>query len=131
MIILEGAVRKQTKDHKTAEDFLPLKPVDLLVLMVLLDGDLHGYGIVQSINERTAGKIKLVPGNFYAILKRLMDSGLLEEAGERPSDDPGRPVRRYHGITRLGKQVAAEEARRLRVLVRDAEARDLIETSEA
>ena len=122
---------RSTKRNKTPEEFLPLKPVDLLVLMVLLEGDLHGYGIVQSINERTSGQIKLVPGNFYAILKRLLDSGLLEEAGERPSDDPGRPVRRYYGITKLGKQVAAEEARRLRILVRDAEANDLIETSEA
>ena len=122
---------RSNKRDKTPEEFLPLKPVDLLVLMVLLDGDLHGYGIVQSINKRTGGQVKLVPGNFYAILKRLMDTGLLKEAGERPADDPGRPVRRYYRITRLGKRVAAEEARRLRVLVRDAEARDLIETSEA
>ena len=35
------------------QSFLPVKPVDLEVLMVLLDGDLHGYGLVQEIAERT------------------------------------------------------------------------------
>ena len=65
------------------ESFLPMKPVDLLVLMVLLDSDLHGYGIVREIGERTGGQVKLVPGNFYSILKRLMDSGVLDEAFSR------------------------------------------------
>jgi len=127
----EESVAKIKKTDLSPEDYLPLKPVDLLVLLVLLDGDLHGYGIVQSISTRSGGQIKLVPGNFYAILKRLMDSGLLGEAGERPSDDPGRPIRRYYRITALGKRVAASEARRLQAIVRDAEAKDLIETSEA
>ena len=119
------------KPKADAQSFLPLKPVDLLVLMVLLDKDLHGYGLVREIAERTGGQVKLVPGNFYSILKRLMDSGLLDEAGEQPSDEPGKPARRVYRITALGKQVAAAEAQRLRGIVRDAEALNLIEGSGA
>ena len=108
-----------------------MKPVDLLVLMVLLDGHRHGYGLVREIAERTGGQVKLVPGNFYSILKRLLDSGLLEDEGERPAEEPGRPDRRYYGITSLGRAVAAAEARRLQLLIREAESRHLIERSES
>ena len=106
--------------------FLPLKPVDFLVLMVLLDGDRHGYGLVQEIAQRSNGTIKLVPGNFYAVLKRLMDSGLLEQSGKRAAGDLDHERRRYYAITPLGKQVAKSEALRLKSLVRQAEVSRLI-----
>ena len=69
------------------EDFLPLKPVDFLILVLLTEGDGHGYGLVQEIANRTDGKVKLFPGNFYAILKRLIGEGLLQE-----SDRKGRHI---------------------------------------
>ena len=106
--------------------FLPLKPVDFLVLMVLLDGDRHGYGLVQEIAERSNGTIKLVPGNFYAVLKRLMESGLLGQSDKRPAGDLENERRRYYAITPLGKQVAKSEALRLKSLVHQAEASHLI-----
>jgi DNA-binding PadR family transcriptional regulator len=113
------------------QSFLPVKPVDLEVLMVLLDGDLHGYGLVQEIAERTGGRIRLVPGNFYSVLKRLMDTGLLREAGEKPSHDPGKPARRLYRITPRGKHVVIAETQRLQGIVRYAESKRLILPSDA
>ena len=109
----------------TPEDHLPLKPVDFHILMVLLDGKRHGYGMVQDIAERTGGRIQLVPGNFYAMLHRLIEIGLLAEA-LGADDGSGGKRRRYYRITPLGKRVAAAEAQRLRQLVREAEAKRLI-----
>ena len=108
------------------ENLLPLKAVDFHVLMVLLDGKRHGYGIVQDIADRTGGKIKLVPGNFYAVLHRLIDAGLLAETGNPGVADADGVRRRYYRITALGKRVAAAEARRLKTLVEEAEARHLL-----
>ena len=105
------------------EDFLPLKPVDFHILMVLLDKKRHGYDIA----ERTNGKLKLVPGNFYAMLNRLIDNGLIAEAANSGEADGVR--RRYYRITPVGKRVAAAEALRLKELVEEAEARHLLQNS--
>jgi DNA-binding PadR family transcriptional regulator len=114
-----------TNTRPTPDDFLPLKPIDFHVLMVLLDGKRHGYGMVQDIAERTSGKIRLVPGNFYAMLNRLIDLGLIADADSQRDEVDG-PRRRYYRITPLGKKVAAAEAHRLKALVDEAEARHLL-----
>ena len=110
------------------EDFLPLKPVDFHILMVLLDQKRHGYGIVRDIADRTNGKIKLVPGNFYAMLNRLIDNGLIAETSKSVKEVDG-VRRRYYRITPVGKRVAAAEAFRLKELVEEAEARQLLRHS--
>lgn len=98
-------------------DYLPLKPVDLLLLLSLVEGERHGYGLVQDIAERTGDVVQLEPGNFYRIIKRLLARGMLAEAGHRPAADLGQERRRYYRITRLGQDVAAAEVRRLRSLL--------------
>ena len=52
-------------EKTAAETFVPLKHVDFLVLLVLMEHDLHGYGIVKEIADRTRGQIRLEPGNLY------------------------------------------------------------------
>lgn len=91
------------------EDFLPLRPVEFLVLAVLNERDLHGYGIVQEIEERTDGKVSIAPGNLYRVLDRLLQRGLLADSDRRPVAADG-PRRRYYAITDLGREVAVAEA---------------------
>ncbi len=105
---------------------LPLKPVDLLVLMTLSRGERHGYGIVTDIAEQTEGRIRLVPGNLYSVLQRLEGVGLLTESSRRPAPDLDDRRRRYYAITPFGSRVLAAEAERLRRLVGEAEALDII-----
>ena len=93
----------------------------------MLDGKRHGYGIVQDIDERTKGQIKLVPGNLYAVLHRLIVTDLLAETAATSGADLDTQRRRYYKITRLGREVAAAEARRLRELLLDARTHNLIE----
>lgn len=111
-------------DRGDVETHLPLRPVDFLVLLVLVDGERHGYGIVRDIEERSGGQVRLLPGNLYAMLRRLMKAGLLAEADRRPADDERR---RYYRITKLGRAAAAAEARRMKTLVDAAAARGLLE----
>ncbi len=44
-----------TRDTESpiVEELLPLKPVDFMVLLTLAGGELHGYGLVAEIAERT------------------------------------------------------------------------------
>lgn len=94
-----------------------LKPVDFLVLLVLSDGERHGYGIVQDVARDTGGRIRLVPGNLYGVLRRLLEDGLVRESSRRPAPDLDDRRRRYYAITNSGRRALAEEAEHLRHLV--------------
>jgi DNA-binding PadR family transcriptional regulator len=97
-------------------DHLPLKPVDLEILLALAESDQHGYGLVQAVAEHTNQLIVLDPGNLYRVIKRLLESGLVAESGRRSASDEGER-RRYYKLTSLGERVLAAELDRLRRLV--------------
>jgi DNA-binding PadR family transcriptional regulator len=105
--------------------FLPLKPVDLQLLLALAERDLHGYGLVQAIAEGTDGLVNLDPGNLYRVIKRLLADALIAEADRRASPEAGEERRRYYRLTALGGRVLAAEVRRLRALVASPAARAL------
>src|SRR4051812_4352765 len=108
-----------------ARDHLPLKPIDLEVLLALADEERHGYGLVQAIAAHTDGLVALDPGNLYRVIKRLLADGLVSEAGQRTATDAEGERRRYYCITPLGGRVLAAELDRLRTLVNAPQARAL------
>ena len=109
------------------DDHLPLKPADFHILVALLGGERHGYGLMQQVNEDSAGRVVLELGSLYRLIARLHESGLLSESRRRPAaDDDTR--RRYYRITPLGRQVAEQEARRLAAVVRLARSWNLLGT---
>lgn len=97
--------------------FLPLKPVDLELLMALAGQELHGYGLVQAVAAHTGGLVVLDPGNLYRVVKRLLGEGLIAEAGSRQSPGTAGERRRYYALTALGGRVLAAELQRLRSFV--------------
>ena len=97
-------------------EHLPLKPVDLQLLLALAQGEQHGYALVQAIADATDGLIHLDPGNLYRVIKRLLERGLVAES-ERRAVAPSDERRRYYRITGLGKRVLAAEIVRLQRLV--------------
>src|SRR3954470_19624371 len=105
--------------------YLPLKPVDLELLLALADEQRHGYGLMQSIAERTGGLLTLDPGNLYRVIKRLLGDGLVTEARERTTADANGERLRYYRLTPLGGRVLAAELERLRALVNAPDTRAL------
>jgi len=97
-------------------EHLPLKPVDLEILLALASGDTHGYGLVQAVADHTDQLIVLDPGNLYRVIKRLLDTGLVAESGKRTVEDAAER-RRYYRLTTLGERVLSAELDRLRRLV--------------
>jgi DNA-binding PadR family transcriptional regulator len=102
---------------------LPLHPLEFRILLVLLEGPTHGYRIVQEIEAREAGRAAVYPANLYRRIRSLVAAGLVEEVAAPAGEDPRR---RYLSVTRAGHQVARAEAERLRELVADARALDLL-----
>ena len=107
------------QDRKPAVDrFLPLKPNWFHVLLSLTHDELHGYGIMQEVLERTDGKVRLWPATLYGTLERLLDAELIVEAKRRPAAEGEDARRRYYRLTALGRRVLAAESSRLEDLVR-------------
>src|SRR5262245_34853570 len=107
------------------ESFLPLRPVETLVLTMLASGDRHGYAIRQEIIDYTSGKIELEAGNLYRYIRRLEDDELVEQSSKRPgtSEDPRRV---YYRMTPFGRRVLAAEMLRMRALIDLAEEHRII-----
>jgi DNA-binding PadR family transcriptional regulator len=103
--------------RKTPEAFLPLKSNWFHILISLVGGEQHGYGIMQEVLERSGGKVRLWPATLYGSLKRLIENGLIVESGERPAPEFDDARRRYYKLTPLGKRVLDLESQRLRDLV--------------
>ena len=57
--------------------FLPLSPASLHILLALAGEDMHGYGIMQEVARQSEGAYKLGPGTLYDNLRRLMDQELV------------------------------------------------------
>jgi DNA-binding PadR family transcriptional regulator len=98
---------------------LPLPAAAFHILLALCAADSHGYGIIQDVEARTGGALRLSPGTLYRTIQRLLEDGLIEEP-RRPSAPKGDPRRRYYRITPFGTAVARAETERLAELLRMA-----------
>jgi DNA-binding PadR family transcriptional regulator len=94
--------------------------IHLHMLLALADGDLHGYGIKQTVERQTEGAIRLGPGTLYEALQRLEQTGLIAEVAAAQSDD--RP-RRFYRLSRQGWAVLRDEIERLQRLLDHAQSK--------
>jgi DNA-binding PadR family transcriptional regulator len=97
----------------------------LSILFALGDKELHGYGIMKEVEERTGGRVSLLPSSMYATIKRMMLEGWIEEVPQAGAEGPGRPRRSYR-ITTRGRAMAAREADRLAALLEMAHANRMV-----
>ncbi|HVS12876.1 MAG TPA: helix-turn-helix transcriptional regulator [Thermoanaerobaculia bacterium] len=93
----------------------PLKPAELHVLLALAPGALHGYGMVERIEAASEGRVRLLPGNLYAVLRRLEVEGLVRPSRRGPAPDEDQR-RRYYELTAAGRRALHEEAERMAAL---------------
>jgi DNA-binding PadR family transcriptional regulator len=100
------------------DDLLPLQPAVFHILMVLAEGDNHGYAVIGAIAARTDGRVKIGPGTLYRSVQRMLEDGLVTEIDERPAPEEDDERRRYYRITPFGRKAAMAETERLADLVK-------------
>ena len=112
------------KPDPTIDEMLPLPPATLHILLAVAETERHGYAIMQDVEARTDGELRLSAGTLYRAVARMVEQGLIVEVEKRRTraDDERR---RYYRITPFGSSVARAEVRRLLQLVRHAQARGL------
>lgn len=81
------------------------------ILLSLME-PLHGYGIMQNVEQLSNGRVKLAAGTLYGAITTLLEKGwitaLSEEAGSRKKE---------YLITDLGKEMLHSEIVRLNELI--------------
>jgi DNA-binding PadR family transcriptional regulator len=103
-----------------------LTPAMFQILLALGDGEKHGYAILKEVEDQTGGDVRLSTGTLYAMIKRLLTEGILEESRNRPPVEDDDQRRRYYRLTPLGRQVAVAEAERLERLTITARQKHLL-----
>jgi DNA-binding PadR family transcriptional regulator len=97
------------------QDAPALTPAMHHILLALLEGDRHGYAIMQAVEALSHGDMRLGPGTLYSSIKKMLEARLIEESGQRPDEDDER--RRYYRLSSAGREAVAAQTRRLSRLV--------------
>lgn len=89
----------------------------LFYILLAARKPVHGYGIIQEVDELTGGRVHLGPGTLYGAINSLLDKGWIvlysAQADSRKKKE--------YVITSAGRAVFAAEMRRLRELVANGE----------
>lgn len=93
--------------------YVPMTETGFYILLCLQQPN-HGYGIVQRVEQMTAGEIRLTPGTMYGSLSKMEKDGLIGFVREEEK-------RKIYQITELGKQVLELELKRIERLYRNSQ----------
>lgn len=99
-------------DAHDIDRHLPLKPKVFHILLSLMDGVAHGYGIRRAVAERTQDRLVLAAGTLYETLQRMERDGYIAAATAPAGEEPN-PRWRFYQATALGRSVLLAEVRRL------------------
>lgn len=98
----------------------PLPPSVFHILLALGDDELHGYAVMQRVEEITDGSVSMGPGTLYGSIKRMLADGLIEETEARPDPALDDERRRYYRVTADGARARALETARMETLLQHA-----------
>lgn len=96
-------------------DSVALTEAVYYILLALYE-PMHGYGIMQKIEELSSGRVKLAAGTLYGAINTMLDKDWIQALPEVSSSR-----KKEYIITERGKQVAASELIRLQELVLNGE----------
>lgn len=93
--------------------YLPLSEATFYVLAALRE-PLHGYALMQKVEAMSEGKVVIGPGTLYGAFAALEKQELIEKLSEVER-------RKVYRLTDKGRQVLAEQVKRLAIMVRNGQ----------
>lgn len=94
--------------------YLPLSEASFYMLAAL-DQPSHGYAIMQKVEAMSGGSVTIGPGTMYGAFSTLEKQKLILKVAEEDR-------RKIYALTDLGRDVLAEQVRRLEIMVKGARA---------
>ena len=89
--------------------YVPMTETSFYILLCL-QAEMHGDGIVQKVETLTQGKIRLGPGTMYGSLSKMEKDGLIKFIREEEK-------RKIYRITELGNEMLQLEMERIERLI--------------
>ena len=96
-----NTVTGTTSQIKNAQ---PLTPAVFHILFALADGPLHGYAIMQAVDDVSGPGLRMGPGTIYGSIQRMEEAGLVRELGSK---------KRRYALTSKGRKALRAESERL------------------
>ena len=85
-------------------------------ILLSLYSPLHGYGIMQKVENMSAGRVSLAAGTLYGAINSLLEKGWICAL-----PDMIHSRKKEYEITALGKEIVENEIIRLRELLSNGE----------
>lgn len=89
----------------------------LFYILLAARKPVHGYGIIQEVEEMTGGRVCLGPGTLYGAINTLLERGWIVLY----SAELGSRKKKEYVITAAGREAFTAEMARLRELVENGE----------
>ncbi|MCD4673572.1 MAG: PadR family transcriptional regulator [Anaerolineaceae bacterium] len=95
-------------DEKTIRKYLPLSEATYYILLTLVE-PLHGYGVMQKVEEISKGAVTIGPGTLYGAFSHLEKENLIVMTGQEER-------RKLYTLTEKGRQVLLDQIRRIEMM---------------
>ena len=81
-------------------------------ILLSLTSPLHGYGIMQNVEQISNGRVKLAAGTLYGAINTLLEKGWIMALSEKKGSR-----KKEYLITEQGKEILRSEIDRLKELI--------------
>jgi len=96
-----------TKQDDTRK-YLPLTEATYYIMLALIE-PLHGYAVMQKVEQISQGTVRVGPGTLYGVFDTLEASGLIVMVKEEDR-------RKSYVLTSKGREVLLSQIRRLEIM---------------
>lgn len=86
------------------------------ILLSLME-PMHGYGIMQNVEQLSHGRVRLAAGTLYGAINTLLEKGWIVALSEQNSSKEKGSRKKEYLITDQGKEMLHMEIIRLRELI--------------
>ena len=95
-------------NKENRKKYLPLTEATYYIMLVLVE-PLHGYGVMQKVEQISQGVVKVGPGTLYGAFGSLEKEGLIKMVKEEDR-------RKCYQLTDKGRQVLVGQIDRLEIM---------------
>lgn len=95
-------------DEKMIKKYLPLSESSYYILLTLVK-PLHGYGVMQKVEQISKAAVTIGPGTLYGAFSTLEKAGLIVMTGQEER-------RKLYTLTENGRQVLLEQIQRIEMM---------------
>lgn len=99
-------------NEKIIQKYSPLTEATYYILISMIE-PIHGYKLMQNVEQMTEGQVKLGPGTLYGATSKLVKDGVIEPVESKEER------RKSYKLTDLGKEIIKLEYKRLNLLIKN------------